>query len=390
MHYSSSAGNPIVYWSIYVLLTILLAFCGWKIANDNSKQTHFKKYAWIAGVSYSLIEGLRWMRGADYYHYYMDLSTNFAIGAYCTQNPELLYKLWVNLFHFLGVDPTIVFILYSALLICGILLIFKKYPKAAAWGLPLFFLMTNGQTENIIRQTFATSFLILAYVCYLYNRQKLMLVMLCIVPFIHMSGLYGVVLFLFFVYCKKPIKSPWLLLVLYAFTFFCWKPEWFQSFADYISQFNLGEDNNMQNYIDNSDRFFTEEGSMANVLGKKRYQLSTIYLTISFIVNCITIFIGFKLSKNDFKLQVMYYFAYIALILKSIAGDIELFIRFANWTDMMMPLLVAVSLTRLDLLKNPHLKIPIYILFAINYAFYGFVRVIGSIPYAGCAFVWDK
>lgn len=56
MHYSSSAGNLIVYWSIYVLLTILLAFCGWKIANDNSKQTHFKKYAWIAGVSYSLIE----------------------------------------------------------------------------------------------------------------------------------------------------------------------------------------------------------------------------------------------------------------------------------------------------------------------------------------------
>ena len=91
MNWSSSTGDPFVYWSFYVLLVLILTYCGWGISNDDEKQTHFRKYAWIAGISYSLIEGLRWLRGADYYHYYMDLDTNFKAGV-CTPDPEPLYE----------------------------------------------------------------------------------------------------------------------------------------------------------------------------------------------------------------------------------------------------------------------------------------------------------
>lgn len=171
MEWSSSTGDPFVYWSFYVLLVLILTYCGWGISNDDEKQTHFRKYAWIAGISYSLIEGLRWLRGADYYHYYMDLDTNFK-ATVCTPDPEPIYEWWVNLFHMTGLHPSIAFIFYSALLIFGVLLIFKSYPKAALWGLPLFFLMTNSQTENIVRQTLATSFLIFAYVAYLNEKKK--------------------------------------------------------------------------------------------------------------------------------------------------------------------------------------------------------------------------
>lgn len=389
MNYSVSTGDPAIYWTFYVFLTLILAFCGWGISKDDEKQSQFNKYAWIAGISYSLIEGLRWLRGADYYHYYMDLDTNFKAGV-CTPDPEPLYEWWVNLFHMTGLHPSIAFIIYSALLIFGVLLIFKSYPKAALWGLPLFFLMTNSQTENIIRQTLATSFLIFAYVAYLNEKKKLMLAMLCVVPLIHSAGLYGVALFLVFTYVKVPLKQPWILVALFLFAYYFWNPDWFQGFADYLSKLNLGDDVKGQGYLDNSDRWFTSEGSIANVLGKGATQLSMLYVSVNFLVNLFTVWFGFYASRDDRKLQTVYYFAYVALIIQTMAGDIELFIRFSQWTNLLTPILVGVMFAKIKLPQVNNLQVLIYIVFAINYIFYGLIRSIGTLPYAGCGFIWDK
>lgn len=389
MNYSVSTGDPAIYWTFYVLLTLILAFCGWGISKDDEKQSQFNKYAWIAGISYSLIEGLRWLRGADYYHYYMDLDTNFKARV-CTPDPEPLYEWWVNLFHMTGLHPSIAFIIYSALLIFGVLLIFKSYPKAALWGLPLFFLMTNSQTENIIRQTLATSFLIFAYVAYLNEKKKLMFAMLCVIPLIHSSGLFGVALFLIFTYIKVPLKQPWILVALFLFAYYFWNPDWFQGFADYLSKLNLGDDVNGQGYLDNTDRWFTSEGSITNVLGKKAVQLSMLYVSINFLVNLFIVLFGFYACKDDQKLQTVYYFAYIALIIQTIAGDIEIFTRFSNWTNLLTPILVGVMFAKIKLPQIKNLQVVIYIVFAINYIFYGLIRSIGSLPYAGCGFIWDK
>lgn len=389
MNYSVSTGDPAIYWTFYVLLTLILAFCGWGISKDDEKQSQFNKYAWIAGISYSLIEGLRWLRGADYYHYYMDLDTNFKARV-CTPDPEPLYEWWVNLFHMTGLHPSIAFIIYSALLIFGVLLIFKSYPKAALWGLPLFFLMTNTQTENIIRQTLATSFLIFAYVAYLNEKKKLMFAMLCVIPLIHSSGLFGVALFLIFTYIKVPLKQPWILVALFLFAYYFWNPDWFQGFADYLSKLNLGDDVKGQGYLDNTDRWFTSEGSITNVLGKKAVQLSMLYVSINFLVNLFIVLFGFYACKDDQKLQTVYYFAYIALIIQTIAGDIEIFTRFSNWTNLLTPILVGVMFAKIKLPQIKNLQVVIYIVFAINYIFYGLIRSIGSLPYAGCGFIWDK
>lgn len=389
MNYSVTTGDPTIYWTLYVLLTLILTFCGWGISKDDEKQTHFRKYAWIAGISYSLIEGLRWLRGADYYHYYMDLDTDFK-ATVCTPDPEPIYEWWVNLFHMTGLHPSIAFIIYSALLIFGVLLIFKSYPKAALWGLPLFFLITNSQTENIVRQTLATSFLIFAYVAYLTEKKKLMFAMLCVVPLIHSSGLYGVALFLVFTYVKVPLKQPWILVALFLFAYYFWNPDWFQGFADYLSKLNLGDDAKGQSYLDNSDRWFTSEGSIANVLGTGVAQLSKLYITVKFLVNLFIVYFGFYACRNDRKLQTVYYFAYIALIIQTIAGDIELFIRFSQWTNLLTPILVGVMFAKIKLPQVKNLQVVIYVVFAINYIFYGLIRSIGSLPYAGCGFIWDK
>lgn len=389
MNYSVTTGDPTIYWTLYVLLTLILTFCGWGISKDDEKQTHFRKYAWIAGISYSLIEGLRWLRGADYYHYYMDLDTDFK-ATVCTPDPEPIYEWWVNLFHMTGLHPSIAFIIYSALLIFGVLLIFKSYPKAALWGLPLFFLITNSQTENIVRQTLATSFLIFAYVAYLTEKKKLMFAMLCVVPLIHSAGLYGVALFLIFTYVKVPLKQPWILVALFLFAYYFWNPDWFQGFADYLSKLNLGDDAKGQSYLDNSDRWFTSEGSIATVLGNGVAQLSMLYITVKFLVNLFIVYFGFYACRNDRKLQTVYYFAYIALIIQTIAGDIELFTRFSNWTDLLTPILVGVMFAKIKLPQIKNLQVVIYVVFAINYIFYGLIRSIGSLPYAGCGFIWDK
>lgn len=389
MNWSSSTGDPFIYWSFYVLLVLILTYCGWGISNDDEKQTHFRKYAWIAGTSYSLIEGLRWLRGADYYHYYMDLDTNFKASV-CTLDPEPIYEWWVNLFYMTGLHPSIAFIFYSALLIFGILLIFKSYPKAALWGLPLFFLMTNSQTENIVRQTLATSFLIFAYVAYLNDKKKLMFAMLCVVPLIHTAGLFGVALFLIFTYIKVPLKQPWILVALFLFAYYFWNPDWFQGFADFLSKLNLGDDIKGQGYLDNSDRWFTSEGAISNVLGQKAVQLSILCVSASFLVKLFTIWFGFYACRDERKMQTVYYFAYVALMIQTIAGDIELFTRFSNWTNLLTPILIGIMFAKLKLPQIKNLQVAIYVVFAINYIFYGLIRSIGSLPYAGCGFIRDK
>ena len=372
MGWSSSTGDPIVYWSLYVLLVLILTYCGWGISNDDEKQTHFRKYAWIASISY-----------------YMDLYTNFKAPG-CTLDPEPIYEWWVNLFHMSGLHPSIAFIFYSALLIFGVLLIFKSYPKAALWGLPLFFLMTNSQTENIIRQTLATSFLIFAYVAYLNEKKILMFAMLCVVPLIHSAGLFGVALFLIFTYVKIPLKQPLILVALFLFVYYFWNPDWFRGFAKYLSKLNLGDDIKGQGYLDNSDRWFTSEGSIANVLGKTATQLSILYVSINFLVKLFTVWLGFYACRDDRKVQIIYYFAYVALIIQTMAGDIELFIRFSQWLNWMMPILVSMMIIKVNMFKNQHIRLLIYIVLSINFIFYGLIRNLGSLPYAGCGFIWDK
>jgi ABC-type siderophore export system fused ATPase/permease subunit len=78
------------------------------------------------------------------------------------------------------------------------------------------------------------------------------------------------------------------------------------------------------------------------------------------------------------------------LIIQTIAGDIELFTRFSNWTNLLTPILIGVMFAKIKLPQIKNLQVVIYVVFAINYIFYGLIRSIGSLPYAGCGFIWDK
>src|SRR5574344_2166799 len=119
----SITGDPIVYWVLKIILLLTLLICGYGISYK--KQNYFNRFAITAGVVYSLIEGLRWDRGADYMHYYWDIDTLFSPGI-TTDNPEPIYNLWVNFFHATHIPAEYAFVVYSALLLGAVLMILKR------------------------------------------------------------------------------------------------------------------------------------------------------------------------------------------------------------------------------------------------------------------------
>jgi hypothetical protein len=377
-----SIGSLFTYWLLKILLVSVLIFCGYGISYKQPRK--FKIYAITAAIFYSLIQGLRWDRGADYMHYYHDL-----VGRWDTPNPEFLYKIIVNFLSiFLGLPYWCGFITYSLMLISAILLIYKIYPKAAVWGLPLFFLITASSSENIVRQYLAISFVIFAYYAYLKKKNILAVVFLCCVPMIHISGLMSVIIFVLLALFKIPLKRPWILLGIFVTLYFFWEISYFSSITDNLSTLNLGGDIKMQSYLDNSNRWFTDEGSISNVLYGKSDVTSLTNSLFNFILNIIIIYYGFKAQLMDHRLQIAYYFSYIAIIFNVIGGDIEMYHRFYNWYIYLMPLILGVAMYKVPMRKYE--RYTLFTILIINYYIYGLLWNIFNIPYHGFAFIWDR
>ncbi|HEY5587811.1 MAG TPA: EpsG family protein [Candidatus Paceibacterota bacterium] len=378
-----SIGSISTYWILKILLVIILSYCGYGIAYKQPK--NFYVYAIIAALFYSLIEGLRWDRGMDYMHYYNDL-----LGRWETPNPEFLYKTIVYLLSgFMGLPYWCGFVTYSLLLISAFLMVLKVYPKAAFWGLPLFFLVTESSAENIIRQYLAISFMLFAYYAYLKQKKILTAVLLCCVPLIHMSGLIAVVVFVLLALLKVPLKKPWILLVIYLALFFLWDISYFKGITGYLSTINLGDNMKVQVYLDNSDRWFSNEGSISLVKYGKKYVDSASLTSILFTVlsQIIIIYYGFKAQLMDRKLQIAFYFTYIAILFNVIGGDIEMYSRFYDWYIYLMPFILGIAMYKVRM--NQYEKYVVIVILLVHF-FYGFLRSIGDIPYHGFAFIWDR
>ena len=391
-------GDPMLYWILRIFLLAVLIFCGWGISYGRPQK--YKNYAWFAGVTYSLIQGLRWLRGADYPHYYNDIVTLLGqysgdrLPAVITTEPEFLYKLWCTVFYYSNLPFWVAFILYSALLIGGVLLVLKHYRKAAVWALPLFFILTPS-AENLIRQYIAVSFILYAYYFYLSDRKKKMWISLCAVPLIHFSGIIAVAVFVLFVYMPQMIIRrmqanwlPFLLIILFLYCYYFWDSSNLSYLVDFL-QNNVNLDSEKaSNYVDYADRWFTDEGSISNVLGKSAGVISLLNTIVNIVTYISIIVFGFLAQKKDNKLFVAFYFSYLAIIIKTIGGDIEMFGRFYNLFVVLMPLLIGVYMYNISTKK--YVRNTIVVVYALNFLWYGFLREIINTSMFGYGFVWDK
>lgn len=395
---NSDIGSPLIYWTLRVLLLVILTYCGWGISKDDSRK--FRKYAYFATFAFSLIEGLRWLRGVDYPHYYNDLVT--MLGDYpngfpivgTTPNPEFLYSVWIHSFYATHLPFWIAFIIYSAMLIGGLLLVLKHFPKIAIWVLPFFFVIISNHAENLIRQFIAVSFFLFAYSFYLKGERKKTLLMLIIAPLFHLGSLVLVFTFILVLILSNFIKlqnkknvTLVILLSIFFYTYYLWDPSYFQSLSDYISNSNFWGFEKGSTYIDNADRWFTIEGSLSfQKTGKYAQTFNLFYSTLRMLCYLFVILFGFKIMLNDRRIIIPFWFSFICIILQNIAGDIEMFLRISYWFIILYPLMIGFVLESGVAQKWRN---PILMIYCLFYLGYGLLGAMFRDAMTGYGFIWD-
>lgn len=381
--------NIITYWIIRIILLAILIYSGYNIAYKDEEGSKFWKYATPSWIAYSLIQGLRYMRGQDYYHYMGDLQGNLFEYADYSKNP--LYLVWLDLFQATGLHFAFGFVFYSAILFFAFLLVVREFPKAALWALPLF-LIDLPETENLIRQYFALSFFIIGLGARLKGKSKWLewsMYMSCIL--IHYSGFLPIILLLLLEFGKERIKwsfrSPILLLSIYVFVYFFWESSYYGFIADFLSTINLGDNVAGSDFLVNADRWFTEEGSISLILGSQAHVANNIVLTLRFLIDISIIYFGLLAIKEQKSLSVLYWFAYFVIILRVIGGDIEIYNRFRQWMAFATPVICGAILGYCEM--KPIVKRSVTALFIVYYLLYNTLYQFGTMGYSGCAFIWD-
>lgn len=375
------------FWALRLVLLAVLIFCGWGITYKNKDNNYFWYYAIIAIVVYSLIQGLRFDRGADYYLYYEEILGRWAASTTLGESREPLYALLLDVVHAFNIPYWSVFVFYSGLLITGFMLVLKKLPEYAFWALPLFFLITLESSETIIRQYIAISFLFYAYYYALKENTKMMLIMLLCVPLIHLSGaiIIGLFLLIWKIDLNKLIRTPNILLGIYVILYVIWDVANLDAVSAGLSDVNGLEGTNLQGYLDDSDRWFTEEGDINNVVGNT-VQKSIIRDITTFLCNCIMIWFGYYACKQDERLRIPYYCSFFAIIIFQIGGAIELIMRMGWWLCPFEPLILGGLLFNF---KGPKiLKYSVMGIIIITY-YVKFLMQVGKPSVFGNAFVWD-
>lgn len=400
LYEGTGVGSPFIFFAARFLVLLVLCIAGYGISYG--KPENFKKYAWFAGIVYSLVEGLRWLRGADYCHYYNDIVTNLGenpMNLYgeriITPEPELIYQLWINFFNFTTLPFWVAFIFYSALLIGGLLLVVKQFPKSAVIALPLFFVLTVDSSENLIRQYFAEALMFYAYYFHLKEKRAWMVAMLIIAPLIHYSAIAVDIIFLAIVLTWKPLEKFYrsyatlgVLFAIFLYGYFVFDISNFQFIADFAYEnVDLGDDKAAL-YVDGADQWLSEEGSLAETqLGISVGAISIYNNIVKFIAYSVIIIIGFLLVRADKRLAVAYAFSYIAILLKTTCSDIELYLRLYYWFVILLPIIAGCVFNK-DNLK-PIWRALILGVFILCFLWYGFLRSGFSATLFGYGFIWD-
>lgn len=379
--------NILLYWILQSFCLLTFVFYGRVISKSKSESNY-----WITVIPviivYSLIEGLRWNRGVDYSHYCQDLT-----GSLYTEYSELLYLGWITVFKWTGLPYWCAFILYSALLIISFLQLIKNFRRSAYFSLPLFYLITTLAAENLIRQYLAVPFIMLC-MDQVWRKKWIIAIVfaLCAVN-IHYSAIIPLLVIVAYEICNvdkiqslvggmKILKKPYMLIVIFLFTFFFWKDSYMNEISKYIYMFDVSSEVHGAGYL--SDRWLTTEG-ISDYSGHR--QISIIGRTLMFLVFLPSIYYGFYAIKENYKLGLCFCFSYLAIIFDNIRGNFEIYGRVEQWFLYMIPVLYAVVY---DQLKSENIKKAYGIVLILQFFIYDFVRNIGSMPYAGCAFVWDN
>lgn len=374
-------GDIFLYNILKISLLLILLIYGFCISKSHNKR-NIIIIGVITIIAFSLIEGLRWNRGPDYYNNYLLLTSNTPE----VTKSEPLFNAIISTFKMLSLPYWLCFVLFSFLYIYSFTKVVKEFPKVAIWALPVMFLTTVYAHENLIRQFLAISFLLFGYYFYIKQKKVPMLLCLLCVFNIHFSGIFAIAMFGLVIFFKleKYIRTPMILVGAYILLYFFWDTSYLSPLTNTLSNLDIGNED-MQHYLDNADRWFTDEGSLSELHGTSN-KISLVKIFFDLITNCTIIYFGFLAIKQDKRLRIPYWFTFFAIIIFVLGGDIEIYSRFAWWLYIFMPIMLG-SIWYSAPIK-PKIRIILMSIIAFSYA-YAFIRGLSNIPYSGYAFVWD-
>lgn len=386
MFYYSSIGDPILFWVLRLVVFLSLLLSGYLITFKDKDGKWYWKYSSIGIIIYSLVEGLRWNRGVDYPHYYQDLT-----GKLFTDYSEYVYVWWTELFKFTGLPYWIAFIFYSFLLIHGFCCLMKHFKKQAIWALPLFFIISVGSSENLIRQFIAVSMFEYALYYFLEKKYVRSAVFAILTVQTHNSVLLTIAggLFVHFVKFDKMIKNGYVLVVIYLFMYYFWDPSYLTPITTWMSSLSVGDSSNMSGYLENAEFWFSDESSLSDRLGYMSRAASMFSSAMSLITTCIIIKYGYDLTQKNERYRIAYWFSFLAYILYILSnnGDFEIWSRLSVMFRLLLPIVIAGILTELSLKKVE--RYVIYAFCGVYFLYNSFFSMWGQ-SILGSAFVWDR
>lgn len=375
----------ITFWIIRIIVFISFVATGFWI----SKHGRFNRSYWKGVIPliiiYSLAEGLRWNRGQDYYNYYLEIC-----GLLDHDSIEFVFSPWLSFIQYVGVPYWMVFFFYSFLLVFSFLYLIKRFPKTAYLSLPLFFIISSSQSENLVRQYLALSFIFFAIAVFFDRRYLLAAFLLIICEGIHFSAVLPISFLLLCILLAKRYEpsKPFIPVLIFCVLYFFWDYSYFGALTDPVLKLFPDTGTRVDGYVQ-SETWFVAEGSMSMMATGKTY--AGRHITTAIVQFPLYLFIvigGFYASKRKWELRFFYWCAYIALILDITRGDIQSYTRFYHWMACFIPIIVGTIYSELHLWKS--VRIMSILLILVCYVWGMMFTNMRILDPWGYEFIWDR
>lgn len=380
-----SSEQYLIFWAIRIIVLASFFITGLWISRERRPRGVYWVGVFPLLIIYSLAEGLRWNREEDYYNYYNDIVGTSLFH----EDSEWLYSVWIDFFKNTGLPFWAGFLFYSFILLFAFLCLVRRFPKTAKLALPLFFIITSVQSENLVRQFFSLSFIIFSLVAYFDKRYLLMIICLFFAENIHFSAVVPIAFFLFSVimaFKYKP-QRPIIPIIIYVFLYLFWDVSFFSVLVEPILNIIPETGTNADSYLQ-SVSWFTADGSLALLVGKEYAGRSVLMSIVQFPTYLFIIYYGYNATKDNDKLRICYWCAFLAILLDITRGDIQNYLRLFHWIAFILSIIIGTIYSELRLNRN--VKIMSVFFLSVYYLWTQmFSNLLVQSPW-GYAFIWDR
>jgi hypothetical protein len=277
---------------------------------------------------YSLVLGFRYDVGVDFLQYWT-IHEYLQIGQLYRPDIDPFYLFTDKVLVFFGLGPWSIFLLTSFLFIGAYYFLLRKHRDILLFSMPMY-LVSTFDAENLVRQFFAISLLIVGVSFLLQRRIWIYFAFSALAFLTHSSCILAIISFLLL--WKLPKAPLFVFLTLYVFAWII-GPSIFEAFRPVINFCNaIGL---MQNYTENVD----------TIVGNDRMDLfgsASVYSqAFQFVCNASILYFGYQLIEKYRKQgYLFFYYAFaIAITLKPMFQRHELFNRFVHYFSVFSPVI---------------------------------------------------